>query len=125
MIAEIAAIIITTTVVIPIIFIESEKPYLIAADYSTIQFEGKTFVRIEKLPETAVPKKTLWATIWEDVRTDGLSRYEQYCEDNMVQLFEDTDGKEYLWFVENYTELDSDIEYEDFKSPYVYMWSPD
>lgn len=125
MIAVIAAIIITTTVVIPIIFIESEKPYLIAADYSTIQFEGKTFVRIEKLPETAVPKKTLWATIWEDVRTDGLSRYEQYCEDNMVQLFEDSDGKEYLWFVENYTELDSDIEYEDFKSPYVYMWIPD
>lgn len=43
-----------------------------------------------------------------------------------VQLFEDNEGREYLWLVEDYTytifnENGDDFEYEDFDEHYVYV----
>ena len=49
-------------------------------------------------------------------------------QDDMVQLFEDDEGREYLWLVENYTdtilaagENGDDKEYDDLDEHYVYV----
>ena len=114
--------------VFSVIFVASEKPYLVASDYSTITYENDVYVRIEELPEYAYPTTMLGATIWEDSRTDGLSKWDQSMQDDKVQLFEDDEGREYLWLVEDYVdnvlgakENGEDKEYEDFDEHYVYV----
>ena len=114
--------------VFSVIFVASEKPYLVASDYSTITYENDVYVRIEELPEYAYPTTMLGATIWEDSRTDGLSKWDQSMQDNKVQLFEDDEGREYLWLVEDYVDNilgakgnGEDKEYEDFDEHYVYV----
>ena len=71
-----------------------------------------------------MPTTFLSSTIWEDTRTDGLSRWEQVNEDNKVMLYESTtsDAK-YLWYVENYADsvLEYDKDYDDFEEHYVYV----
>ena len=41
--------------VIPLIFVASEKPYLVASDYSSITYNDDVYVRIAELPEYAYP----------------------------------------------------------------------
>lgn len=110
--------------VLSVVFVESEKPYLVAEDYSIITYNDNVYTRIEKLPDSAVPTRIFGATIWEDSRTDGLSKWEQSMQDNKVQLFEDRHGNEYLWLVENYTDSEvfhEDKEYDDIDEHYVYV----
>lgn len=114
--------------VFSVLFVASEKPYLVASDYSTITYKNDVYVRIEELPEYAYPTTMLGATIWEDSRTDGISKWDQSMQDDKVQLFEDDEGREYLWLVEDYVdnvlgakENGEDKEYEDFDEHYVYV----
>lgn len=112
--------------VLSVVFVSSDKPYLVSSDYSTITYKDNVYVRIEELPEYAYPATMLGATIWEDSRTDGLSKWDQSMQGDKVQLFEDDEGREYLWLVENYTdtifnENGEDFEYADFDEHYVYV----
>ncbi len=118
------ALFIFTFVISPAIFVESEKPYLVAKDYSTITYYDDIYKRIDELPESASPAKIFDATIWEDARTDGLSKWEQSTENSKVQLFEDRQGRKYLWLIENYSDSEvllEDKEYDDFDEHYVYV----
>ena len=118
------ALFIFTFVISPAIFVESEKPYLVSEDYSTITYGEVVYTRIEELPDSAVPTTIFDATIWEDARTEGLSKFDQSLQDSKVQLFEDRQGRKYLWLVENYTDSDvflEDKEYDDFDEHYVYV----
>lgn len=112
--------------VFSVLFVSSEKPYLVASDYSTVTFGDDVYVRIDELPDYAYPTTFLGATIWQDSRTDGLSKWAQSMQGDKVQLFEDNEGREYLWLVEDYTdtifnENGDDFEYEDFDEHYVYV----
>lgn len=117
--------------VLDTLFVANEKPYLVAADYSTIIYDGEdVYVRIDELPEEARPELTPFfdAQIWIDARTDGLSKLDQSLQDSKVQLFEDDEGRKYLWLVEDYVdtvlgtgENGEDKEYEDFDEHYVYV----
>ncbi len=112
------------TVIEGILFVDTNQPYLLSPDYSTITYYDDVYVRIDELPDDAEPIEFLGATIWEDTRTDGLSKLDQAVEDNKVQLFEDDEGNQYLWLVENYTDSSvflEDKEYDDFDEHYVYV----
>lgn len=114
------------------LFIANSRPYLVAADYSTIIYDDEdVYVRIDELPEKAKPETTpiFDAQIWVDARTDGLSRLDQSTQDTKVMLYEDDEGGKYLWLVENYTETvlgadenGEDKDYEDFDEHYVYYF---
>ena len=110
------------------LFVANEKPYLVASDYSTITYKDDVYIRIDELPEGAYPATMLDATIWKDSRTDGLSKWEQSAQGDKVQLYEDDEGRKYLWLVENYVdnilgtkENGDDKGYEDFDEHYVYV----
>ena len=108
-----------------LLFVDSSKPYLLATDYSTITYYDDVYVRIDDVPENAYPVTILGATVWEDVRTDGLSNFDQELEDNKVQLYEDDAGNQYLWLIEDYTDSSvfiDDKEYDDFSEHYVYVF---
>lgn len=114
--------------VFSVIFVASDKPYLVASDYSSITYKDNVYVRIEELPEYAHPTTMLGASIWKDSRTDGFSKWDQSMQDNKVQLFEDDEGREYLWLVEDYVDTvlgakgnGEDKDYEDFEEHYVYV----
>ena len=114
--------------VFSVLFVASEKPYLVASDYSSITYKDNVYVRIEELPENAYPATMFGATIWNDSRTDGLSKWDQSMQGNKVQLFEDDEGREYLWLVEDYVDNilaakdnGEDKDYEDFDEHYVYV----
>lgn len=112
------------TLIDGILFVDSNQPYLLSSDYSTITYHDDVYVRIDDLPEDAEPIEFLGATIWEDTRTDGLSNLDQAIEDNKVQLFEDDEGNQYLWLVENYTDSSvflEEKEYDDFDEHIVYV----
>ena len=109
--------------VFPVFFIENEKPYLLSKDYSTITYnETDVYVRIDELPKSAKATTFFGATVFEDVRTEGLSSWEQFNQDNMVQLFEDDEGRLYLWLIENYSQQPSDLKYGDLEITYVYVF---
>lgn len=107
----------------PIIFIESEKPALVSADYSTITYYDDVYIRIDELPEYVVPVTFFGAESWDDARTDGLSRLDQAIQDNKVTQYKDFEGKAYLWLVEDYADtlLTEDKGYDDFEEHYVYV----
>lgn len=112
------------TIIEGILFVDTNQPYLLSPDYLTITYYDDVYVRIDELPEAAEPVEFLGATIWEDTRTDGLSNFDQAVEDNKVQLFEDDEGNQYLWLVENYTDSSvflEDKEYEDFDEHIVFV----
>ena len=109
--------------VFSVLFVDTDKPALVASDYSTITYHDDVYVRIDDLPENAESVEVLGATIWEDTRTDGLSNWDQSLQDDKVQLFEDDEGNQYLWLVENYTDSSvflEDKEYEDFDEHIVF-----
>ena len=114
--------------VFSVAFVSSERPYLVASDYSKITYYDSVYVRIDELPEYAYESTFLGATIWEKSRTDGLSKWDQSMQDDMVKLYQDDSGREYLWLVENYSdtiwaekENGEDKDYEDFDEHYVYV----
>lgn len=114
--------------VFSVIFVASEKPFLVATDYSSITYKDSVYVKIDELPEEAYPTTMFGATVWGDSRTDGLSKWEQSAQGDKVQLFEDDEGREYLWLVEDYVDTilgakdnGDDKEYEDFDEHYVYV----
>ncbi len=110
------------------LFVNSERPFLVATDYSTITYYDDVYTRINDLPEEAEPILFFGGQIWENSRTDGLSKWDQSMQDDMVQIFEDDEGNQYLWLVEDYTdtivaekENGDNKEYEDFEKHYVYI----
>ena len=107
----------------PVIFVESEKPALVSADYSTITYYDDVYVRIDELPEYVVPVMFLGAGHWDESRTDGLSRIDQATQDNRVYQYKDYEGKAYLWLVEDYVDTmgSEDKDYDDFEEHYVYV----
>lgn len=114
--------------VFSVLFVDIDKPALVAADYSKITYHDDVYIRIDKLPEDAEPVEVLGAKIWKDSRTDGLSNWDQSLQYDKVQLFEDDEGNEYLWLVENYPDEilgegdnGEDKEYDDFDEHYVYV----
>ena len=114
--------------VFSVAFVSSERPYLVASDYSKITYYDTVYVRIDELPEYAYASTILGATVWEKSRTDGLSKWDQSMQDDMVKLYQDDSGREYLWLVENYSdtiwaekENGEDKDYEDFDEHYVYV----
>ena len=114
--------------VFSVLFVDTDKPALVASDYSTITYHDDVYVRIDDLPENAEPVEVLGATIWKDSRTDGLSKWDQSLQYDKVQLFEDDEGNKYLWLVENYPDEilgegdnGEDKEYDDFDEHYVYV----
>ena len=114
--------------VFSVIFVSVEKPFLVAKDYSTITYNDSVYTRIDELPSDAYPTTTFGAAVWGDSRTDGLSKWEQSSQGDKVQLFEDNEGREYLWLVEDYVDTilgakdnGDDKEYEDFDEHYVYV----
>ena len=110
-----------------VIFVSSNKPYLISADYSKITYSRETYVRIDELPKDAIESnRLLGAIVWDDARIEGKSKWDQNFEENKVCEFTDRDGNKYLWLILNYedTAFDEDteehLEYEDFTEHYVY-----
>jgi len=109
-----------------VLFVSSEKPYLVASDYSSITYQEDVYVRIEELPVYA-HETTIWgATIYEDCRMEGLSKWDQTIKEDKVKLYEDDDGRKYLWLIEDYPETvfvedGEDKDYEDFEEHYVYV----
>ena len=113
------------TIIDTFVMVDSNQPYLLAADYSSITYYGDVYTRIDDLPPNAYPVEFLGATVWESVRTDGLSNTDQALEDKKVQLFEDEQGNQYLWLIENYTDSEVFLEdkgYDDFEEHYVYVF---
>lgn len=105
--------------------VETEKPALIASDYSRIELFRDEYIRIKEMPFDAIPAKTFGIEVWHDARLDGLSKTDQALEDDKVTIFEDTNGKKYLWLLCDYTEnfIDENgdyTEFEDFENPMVY-----
>ncbi|MCM1284989.1 MAG: helix-turn-helix transcriptional regulator [Acetobacter sp.] len=105
--------------------VETEKPALVSADYSSIELFRDEYARIEQMPFDAIPAKEFGIETWYDARLDGMSKLDQTLSENKVTIFEDTHGKKYLWLVCNYTDniYNDDGEYKEFKdfdNPMVY-----
>lgn len=107
--------------------VDIDKPVLVSADLSRIELHRETYVRIDELPIDAEPYKKAGIEICYDARTDGLSKTEQYYEDNVAAVYVDSQGTKYLWLVLDYRnaiidENDEDgyKEYEDFEDPLCY-----
>ncbi len=119
------------TFALSVILVEKDKPYLVAADYSTITYyDDDVYVRINELPDNAYPEKeTLFdVEIWEEARLDGLSKLDQFLQVMQVKLYTDDEGNKYLWLVDNYPdeilgegEDGEDKDYDDFDEHYVYF----
>jgi len=112
--------------VLDIVFVNREKPYLVANDYSTITYRSDVYVRIKELPDYAREVTMLGAEVWKDARTDGLSKIDQSIQDSKVKLYDDNNGNQYLWLVEDYFDTiiadeGNDKDYEDFQEHYVYV----
>lgn len=108
-----------------ILNVEAEKPVLVSADYSKIEYYREEYVRIKELPSYTVLNKKAGIEIWTDARIEGYSKTEQYFNENKVTEFIDRDGNIYLWFIPDYDEeaFNENGEYkefEDFDEPYVY-----
>lgn len=104
--------------------VETDKPVLVSADLNRIEFYRETYVRIDELPYDAKPDKKAGIEIWHDARTEGLSKSDQYFEDNKATVYIDSKGNKYLWLVLDYTNtmIDEDgyKEYEDFEEHLCY-----
>lgn len=110
---------------IGILSVETQKPVLVSADYSTLQYYREEYVRIDDLPKDAILNKKMGIEIWTDARIDGYSKSDQYFDENKVTEFIDTEGNIYIWFVPDYLdsitdENGNDKEYDDFTEHYVY-----
>lgn len=104
--------------------VETDKPVLVSADLSRIEFYREDYIRIDELPYDAKPDKKAGIEIWHDARTEGLSKTDQYLEDNKATVYIDSQGNKYLWLVLNYTDTiigdDGYKDYEDFEEHLCY-----
>lgn len=111
---------------IDIITVESDKPYLVSNDFSTITYSREVYIRTDDLPKDTISDKLLGAEVWYDARIDGYSKSEQYFNENKVCEFIDKNGNKYLWLVPDYfntiiNEKTGDYkEYDDLNEHYVY-----
>lgn len=110
---------------IGILSVETQKPVLVSADYSTLQYYREEYIRIEELPKDAILNKKMGIEVWTDARIEGYSKADQYFDENKVTEFIDTEGNIYIWFVPDYLnsitdENGNDKEYDDFTEHYVY-----
>ncbi len=108
-----------------VINVETEKPALVAADYSSIELFRDNYQKIDELPFDAAESKKLGMNVWYDARLDGQSKLDQAFSDNKVTIYEDTEGTKYLWLVCDYIETITDEngeykDYEGFDSHLVY-----
>lgn len=119
--------IIAVEVGVDIVSVATDKPYLISADYSTIEYGREEYVRIDDLPKDVLPNKFLGAIVWTDARIDGYSKSEQYFDEHKVCEYTDKEGNTYLWLILNYgdeawdDETGEYKEYDDFAEHYVYQ----
>lgn len=110
-----------------IIAVESDKPYLVASDFSTITYGREKYVRIDDLPKDAISEKLLVAEVWTDARIDGYSKADQFFDEHKVCEFTDKENRTYLWLVTDYIDTITDAEtgrhkeYDDFSEHYVYI----
>lgn len=110
-----------------IINVESDKPYLVSSDFSTITYGREEYVRINDLPKDAISEKLLGAEVWYDARIDSYSKCDQYFDEHKVCEFTDKENNTYLWLITDYidTITDEDTgerkEYDDFSEHYVYV----
>ena len=115
------------TAVFDTVFVSSDKPYLVADDFSKITYQREEYVRIDELPKDAAPETFLNADVWTDARIDGQSKFDQSLSIHKVCENTDRDGNRYLWLITDYTDNAFDEEtgvhkeYDDFDEPYVYM----
>ena len=104
--------------------VETDKPVLVSADLSRIEFYREDYIRIDELPYDAKPDKKAGIEIWHDARTEGLSKTDQYLEDNKATVYIDSQGNKYLWLVLNYGDTmfgdDGSKDYEDFEEHLCY-----
>lgn len=107
-----------------ILNVETDKPVLVSADLSRIEFYREDYVRIDDFPYDAKPDKTAGIEVWHDARTEGLSKTDQYFEDNKATVYIDSQGNKYLWLVLNYGDTmfgdDGSKDYEDFEEHLCY-----
>lgn len=108
-----------------ILFINSTKPVLVSADYSTVYYYGDEYSRIDSLPAEAIQDTTFGIEMWYDARIDGFSRCEQYFDENKVTEFTDSSGNSYIWLVLDYPdsiigENGEYLEYDELDVHYVY-----
>lgn len=110
-----------------IINVETDKPYLVSSDFSTITYGREEYVRIDDLPKGAISSKLFGAEIWTDARIDGYSKSDQYFDEYKVCEYTDKENNIYLWLVTDYTDtiIDEETgdykEYDDFSEHYVYV----
>ena len=110
-----------------IINVESDKPYLVSSDFSTITYGREEYVRIEDLPKDVISSKLLGAEVWTDARIDGYSKADQFFDEHKVCEYTDKENNTYLWLVTNYIDTITDEEtgdykeYDDFSEHYVYI----
>lgn len=95
------------------------RTYEVAADYSQVTCEGEVYLPIAALPEDAQPVMMLNATVWDEAVIESRRFLDRISQDNMVQLFVDTEGRIYLWLVTDYADTmipedGSELGYEDF-----------
>ncbi|MCM1364533.1 MAG: helix-turn-helix transcriptional regulator [Ruminococcus sp.] len=112
--------------VLDVIFVDSRRPALVAADYSTITLYDDVYVRIDNLPEDATESVFSSLSMWENARTDGLSKWNQSSQDERVKCYKGSDGTKYLWLVEDYfdtvhDENGEELDWWDFDEHYVYV----
>ncbi len=113
-----------------ILFVTSDKPYLVSSDLSTITYAREVYVRIDGLPKDAISNKFLGAEVWDDARIDGKSKTDQYFDEHKVCTYTDKAGDTYLWLVLDYGDnyIDEDTgenrEYDDYTEHYVYKLQP-
>ncbi|MCH5321186.1 MAG: helix-turn-helix transcriptional regulator [Eubacterium sp.] len=110
-----------------IINVETDKPYLVSADFSTITYGREEYVRIEDLPKDVISSKLFGAEVWTDARIDGYSKADQYFDGHKVCEYTDKENNTYLWLVTDYIDTIIDEEtgehkdYDDFSEHYVYV----
>lgn len=105
--------------------VETEKPALVSADYSSIELFRDKYARIDEMPFDAIPAKEFGIETWYDARLAGMSKLDQALSGDKVTIFEDTHGKKYLWlvcdYVDNiYNEEGEYKKFKDFEKPMVY-----
>lgn len=107
-----------------ILNVETDKPVLVSADLSRIEFYREDYIRIDEFPYDAKPDKKAGLEIWHDARTEGLSKLDQFLEDNKATVYIDSQGNKYLWLVLDYGnvmfETEEYPEYDDFEEPLLY-----
>ncbi len=101
------------------------RTYEVAADYSRITCEDEVYLPITELPKDAEPVKMLGAVVWDEAVVESDKFWDRLGQDHMVQIFVDTEGRIYLWLVEDYADTmlpedGSELGFADFSDHKLY-----